>query len=52
MAPVPPVRAASDAGVQGDGEAQLLFEIHRMRGTRVTGVLVGAEDIPPPCGFS
>lgn len=27
MAPVPTVRAALDAGVQGDGEAQLLFEI-------------------------
>ena len=39
-------------GVKGDREPQFLFEVHRIVGIRINGVLFGAEDIPPPCGFS
>ncbi|GJL68756.1 MAG: hypothetical protein NPIRA06_13910 [Nitrospirales bacterium] len=39
-------------GVKGDWEPQLLFKVNRIVGIRVDGVLFGAEDIPPPCGYS
>lgn len=39
-------------GVKKDWELQLLFEVHRIVGIHVAGVLFGEEDIPPPCGCS
>ena len=39
-------------GVKEDWGPQLQFEVHRIVGIHVAGVLFGEEDIPPPCGCS